>query len=643
MSTIYTCAQITEGSAPTAFIERKLHSSTSAKIDECGVYIFNTSNIPPYFQLSVQNLHEWLRGYVKEKAIVNSHQYFNALKDLEMPAITPPMCAINYKADSDETKDKLQQLGMFPGPGDRKNLWIGSPTLEQVRGLLALGLPVMNVTPAGNTSLSGMLAFYYGWKAVVAGALFHLQGEHLREIRYVIPDGADMLPIDQPILRPGMESDDEDSKLDLDEEDIWKAEKTYTVLPEHSSLVYIAGAGSDVESKIAFEDLKPSLSDDSGFVFPYFHGLLEPSKEFASTIFFRYFSKCFSSNFDEAAQMIPILRSGFRSLSGSMAGRALTHALFGIQAGFEAGGKTVILVDNAQYHGFVLQTGVSEIMVLNKGIKMFPVPRKELLEGIQLLDIHTTALKEIAKILGGISMKEDGGKVLIKSGDINTSRKLANAFRARQVSLEEQYTLSLKSWVEKLAYGETFFAPSVSNVQACMVAMMGQGNLDGPFHATWENLTSSNVIRRSLAVFGPLVPTLVAGTKIVSIAPPGKTDPNLAEPEKGQRVLRYIPIYLHSIGQATQEWVSIQSKHQMKFFLPKKGTGVSFTDRSKDVGVASGAEMIPFYETLRGFAYHGQSVDAAGSKRSADGDTREGSSKKKKGNSSEVVAGSSLF
>jgi len=71
---------------------------------------------------------------------------------------------------------------------------------------------------------------------------------------------------------------------------------------------------------------------------------------------------------------------------------------------------------------------------------------------------------------------------------------------------------------------------------------------------------------------------------------------------KGNRMMRYIPIYKKSPAVAVQDWRQLITKHLMSIVPSKREVGgevTGYADRSKDVGIISGEPMLNFYELVR--------------------------------------------
>jgi len=274
-----------------------------------------------------------------------------------------------------------------------------------------------------------------------------------------------------------------------------------------------------------------------------------------------------------------------------------------------------------------------DFVVLKKGVMVHPLSIQELNKEVADLDAHKTALEDVARELSGSTLKDGGGYKKVEITEIATSRMLANQFKLRRTVVLGTSSESLVEAVKRLQFGETYWSINVPNTLLAVGAMTTNGDLDGPFHPTWDNLISEDPIRRALAVFGKTAPTVVLGTKKVLVTPPNKKCPNLEKDDKGLDQMRYIPIYEASTTTAVNDWRQLQTKHFMQFVLPsKKGFGgvIGYSDRSKDVCIASGEEKIPFYDAIRKFAYAGGYEKVTGVKRKGGEDKGEGSSKKQR-------------
>lgn len=626
-SSIYTCAQVSGSTAPAAFQEVGLKSETSCRIEESGVHILPNGNIDLGFSVGTANIHDWCYAYEKDVLVPSGTPFRKVLQDFGTPDVTPPLCAVIYAAETEEEKSMMASAGMVVGPGSRKNLWLGSPTLQYLRILAKHGVPLVNPGPAGNPPLGGLFAFYYGWKAVTLACLFSRGKKDLSSFR-LLEDGEieQTYEAEKGMQRPGSAEEEilkiVGGEMVTDSMGIFEIQSAkYLSVPHHRS---------NIDNSEAFEELD-TVFKEQGTVFPYFDSLLEPSREFASGVFFRYFSRCLGDSAVEVGAIAPILRLGFRNLSASSAGRALTHALFGVQAMFESGASLRILQQGSVYKGFVLQ---GNFITMNRGLIVEPVTGAVLTKAVRDINRHAAAVEAIARMLTVQSLKDGGGNEVVTPSDINTSRKMANQFFRRMVENAEFREMA-KVEVSKLAFGDTYLEITRENVERALRAFRTHdGNMDAPFHPTLDNLVSSNPIRRVLASFGGNCPTIQHGTMVLNISRPTKDCPLLVAKPDGRRALPYIPIYAASIGQAVKDWMSVQARHVMKFDAPKKGNLKSFAGRGNDVFIVSGDEMIPFYSLIREFSYMGDDVpDVAGKgKRKAtdDGEDAEGKEKRVK-------------
>lgn len=625
---IYTCNNVSSGAAPSIFQEKGILNSTSARIDDCGIHVLPTTTLSEEFISSTNNLAHYGVAYESEAAVMCDTPYRAALQSIDGFSVTPVVCAVQYPNCSEEDKEMMKAHGMTEAPGDRKNVFIGSISYTQVKSLAENGVPFDNRTPAGNPPLGGALAYYMGWKAVTLYAGFIAARKEVGGWYRV--GGIEEREMGEGFIRDGYRGDGEGEVHKVfGKDDIELAGVTAKRIQDVVRVIVVprGGLASQDEVKIGFD----YEANQPGQVFPYFDGLLEPSKDFSMGVFFRYFSRAYAANQQSMATLTPILRQGFRSVATSSQGRSLSHALYGLQASIESGASIRYLFTGSIYRGFVLE---GDFVVLKKGVMVYPIKAEELTEEIAGLDAHRTALEDVARILSIVALKDGGGHKEVPVDKISTSRMLANEFKIRRTIILGEAPAGLQDAVKRLQFGETSWRIDIPNLLLAVKAMTTNGELDGPFYPIWENLITEDPIRRALAVFGKTAPSVVLGTKTVLITPAGKKCQNLEKDDKGLDHMRYIPVYEVATTTAVNDWRSIQQRHMMKVVAPvKKGFGgiMGYSDRSKDYCIASGEDKIPLYEAIRVFAYAGGYTKVVGEKRKGkDTDRGEGSSKKQK-------------
>jgi len=479
-------------------------------------------------------------------------------------------------------------------------------SFEDLKTLWNLGIDHFNPCIAGNVNAGGMLAFYYAWKAVgiyciTAGGRSHDKIELMRAYtedseRHGTDDGKTVADGGRVVGKY-----EKMVKFDEVEDGSMGTEQLYLSGDYKTAIVPVASPNT---TEHYHYDTQTAMVD-RGHCFPYFEGMLLPDKEYVSSIFFRYFSRCIAGSEDELTKLMPTLRRGFRALSMSPAGRILQHLFFGIQASIETGSKIRVYIERSQYLGFAL-VGKNALVLEQNSVKV-PLSKEDLELEQKRLDNHRSYVLEIVEKLNGLALKSGGTEIVDQEVALAKPRYLANQLHRRAWKGSDHETF-IQQRADKLKYGQEYWAPSEDNMLKILKHVVASTLPDDNEPYYFSNLVwdSDDYYVRLLSVFGGKAPTLSirTGDKPILIAPSGKEDSNLVEKE-GRRVLPYLPIYERSLQDAADVWKTIPRTHSLRTAGAKKGkgSGGAIFHRKDDIGILSGNKFLAGYELLRQFAY----------------------------------------
>jgi hypothetical protein len=371
-----------------------------------------------------------------------------------------------------------------------------------------------------------------------------------------------------------------------------------------------------------------------GFVFPYFKGMLDPSKEYCYSVITRYFLKCLADDPDHLSRVLPALRKGLRSLALSEEGRVLQHIAFGITSSIESGAELRVLFDGRTYRGFILLS--DDIYVINRNKVLQPLDAEQLTEEIEDLDVHGKSLRGIVAI-GNTLLSKSSGMVeiiTVEAASKFTSRTFSRWISSKNLSgLGDEQKDQLVEMMDSLAFGENFLEINETH----MIDLINHLESGTDWPAMVPAYTKSgaplndDLFMRLLSAFGPSAPTLIGGNKEIRMQAPGEKDKNLVKDvSTGRYVLQYIPFYEKPLMAAIQDWKSVQVNAMFKIREPKNKASKKFADFY--TCIITGENVEDSYNSLRRWSFRHKQVlktSRAMGKRPAEGDKAEGPSGKK--------------
>jgi len=299
----------------------------------------------------------------------------------------------------------------------------------------------------------------------------------------------------------------------------------------------------------------------SGLFFAYFAGMLTPDKTSTANTFRRLFFTGLGDTAEHATIMWNRLRSGFRSLAFTTAGRALSHLYLGIELAIQSNAAITAVIEKGVYHGFVLQA--SNLRFTMGGMTRSAIAFGSIKESIKSLNRHAEILGKIVALLNS-AIKDDGMPWYNFSlADVNTSRKLMTTWLSVNLDFYTSTTFldELKGLFDALVFGDSFAVCSQKSLMDFLnYVYTGDGNFIQGYPAyfggnAWKDRSRVNI---GLGIFGPRVPTLSFGKpkdQIFQI--PGdnnKEDTNTIVNEEKKMPLRYLPFKEEPLTLAASQW-----------------------------------------------------------------------------------------
>lgn len=371
-----------------------------------------------------------------------------------------------------------------------------------------------------------------------------------------------------------------------------------------------------------------------GYIFPYFREMLTADPDTPFQQFLKLYHHCISTDAEEMASSMELLRRGFRFLASTAAGKVVQHIYFGMQLCIEMGGFMYLIKDGAEYTGFAIEGKGLSLLAKNKVRNSYD--EDDILSALSLLSTHGTAVKRIFDAVIAIS-RFDGNMEEITVDECKKNPRLLRALiQARGAKDIEEIREILNEYIGQLRYQQTYWDTTPKNILRFLQAMSQNVSMkDEPMYVHIDVLTNrSSEILEYLSVFGAQAPSFYYGNTVKQLMNTGEEDPNLRLID-GKRAVPHLPYVKKGLIQSAMDWATIRRSHAIKFQGPKKqGQNAGYSDsRSRD-GVIANPEFEDFYPLLRLWSYS-RSNDGGGKskgkKRATDGDDdmEEGSSKKK--------------
>jgi hypothetical protein len=385
----------------------------------------------------------------------------------------------------------------------------------------------------------------------------------------------------------------------------FKSSNTYWLLPKKSKLV-------------------------NGFVFPYFDGMLQPNNEYLFSIFTRYFLPCIGTSEDDVANLLTVLRPGFRSLYSTPQGMALAHMFFGIDLAVQTGGLLRPYITNQTYLGFgLVQANPTYKLFTGTSIRS-QLSADEYSAAVEALDHHHIAITEIREWL---ESNNDGGV------DIPEVEKLAASSRLLSKTIYEKFNLSatqrdeLANLINRTSFNDMYMEPSTDNIITALQKMASNSWdwPEAPYYLKGGVLFADDIITRILASFGPRAPFINAlGNDVMTFQLKSAPPANL----EGEGSLRYLSFAIGSLVQASASYRRMLANTSLQLPAPRSGKNEWSNVKDRTIVGLKDPKFRALYDSIRLFAMSSSTSGPRGVKRTAEAD--DSSNKRKK--DSEVAA-----
>lgn len=553
--------------------------------------------------------------------------FYNIFKPITQLSHTfdVPVTMIILNQPGEPTIEQAKGLGFTEFPG-RKNCFVGTPSVENLAAVHRL--PLINAQPSpGYISVDGLLGWSYAMKGIQIFSSIS-RAASFEGLPNILEDGDyDTLADGSVKMYPlGSVISTEVSGFDK------KAAKYLY----HGSVKHIlVGYDSSMSLKGHYTSVaQPNLSVKDGLYFPYFDGMVLPDKAVFNHVFPTIFYHCLGENAEVAAKLWSRIRSGYRSMAWTPAGRIISHAYYGIDLAKKTLGSFTPVFEGQRYMGFVIQADQLTIKIHGRTYTARGI--MDLQEDIKVTTKHDAALAKIVTLINAPIV--DGKHVYsVKVDQINTSYKLKGIVINLDLGhfqstpfVEEM--LKLES---ELSFTEQYPVPTAKVLQQAISYMQtGDYSTIASYPQFLGNslLFDKERIVIALGIFGPRVPSLNFGNvrnSLVFSMPVAldAADPNLVV-AGGKRRLQYLPFSIVPIREGIVQWRKMFESGDIHIPHPRKNKA-EFTNTQLVQSKISGEPMFSqVYQVLRQISSETRKARQLG-KRSREDDTERGGASKR--------------
>lgn len=380
------------------------------------------SGIPLEKQLAYSQYVDGLEYFIhatskKAKTLISGNPLGYLNTNARLPLSAPP---VQFTLQKEISTDKADQFVTTLGSGSSKEkvgqtTIYSSPTINEAKLETIIQVSSLHynagrdaITPIGLKAfnfLSGCIAEFLKCHTYPA---FHSESpESIVEIFNLIGDydgGASqyktkdidlktksrMVRVTLPPADISMiEGDDDEGALQRENYELAQKSKGYIEIDGNDS-VSVAKPSPGKELNFGSTTTVPF---DSGNLFPYFDGLIQPDFVSLSNLVIRRFFRLLGATVQECQEMYSKLRRGLNSLATTKAGMALSHIALGIELALQTQGRCYCIFETDRYNGFVL---LGARYAIFDGIKWHASELEdELQSDLTRLDPHANAVENL--------------------------------------------------------------------------------------------------------------------------------------------------------------------------------------------------------------------------------------------------------
>jgi hypothetical protein len=455
-----------------AFEKRGLSGHVSSKVSEAGVFPLSRGPLETVLRYTNVNLELNARISTRALAYGTGIGYSGILSQCGGPSFEWPSLIVEMKTGG----EVLNSFGMFETGTSKMGLYVGKPTVDNLRSIIALGLDMFTTVPAGNVNISGYLAFVAAWRGVNAISMMGGGYTGAEKMMVAVKEAA------AEAIQATPEIPAEETRGKITRAAV-PAKKAGGIIYAQD-LSFYTGVKINIQGK-AIEVSDPP-TDTEGFVFPYFKEMLDTDPDTAFSIFQNYFSLCVSDREENIADSLITLRRGFRYLSSTAPGRVIQHVYFVMDMAIKMGCEIRLLRDGSEYAGAVI---LGKGIILYKKTVLKQLDADDFARQIRLMAKHHEAIQKIWETLFGIKRideKDEDMTLIDLQKNPRNIRKMVQDRRSEDI---EEHRKVLCEQFANLRYAQEYWDITSKTIVSFFTKMSQKTDVTGePFTSVGTQL-----------------------------------------------------------------------------------------------------------------------------------------------------------
>jgi hypothetical protein len=574
----------------------------------------------------------------RTEKVVKISGYHSAMEGSVIPDFPPPVVQVRV-SDHQKNEGAIRGLNLEPVPGV-PGVFQGSPTWSEFQTLMRMGISETRFAP-GKVSMNAYVAFWY---------LIRLVTTYSFVTKPTTAGGTTLMYWGNEVGK----LDGSTNKVNFSAtKAVFDTMQTVDIRGCHSYLSgYAVPVATPLSKKNTLEYLSFkswSMTNGDTWTFKYFRDMYIPDGKFVPNLVQRLFYRSLGSNAKSCANAMEYIKNGFRTLSHTSQGEALSHMFLGIAIAENAAAGFYPVFSSGRYGGFIIQNAGQ---ILLRGTELAVGTLVEANKFISMVNIHDQRLAEVVAIIEGVINADGTKKYPCKVSDIDTSRKLQDYFGLLDLGDFATNIDDLVSKIDDLEFSDRYAEPSIKNISLAVDFMIsGNKDLLVPFHRYLRGgaIKRRNNVAVALSIFGPRCPSINYGitfkNKITFTIPKeaDKQDLNLASQKDGKPAIQYIPVSIVNFDVAVNQWSKLLSSGKLVIASPRPNKK-EFTDKSVVASEIGGRDLETFYKLMKKAIILHAAKDPNTGKRKGAGEEGEGVRvKKAKKDFADAMADVQLF
>jgi hypothetical protein len=356
-----------------------------------------------------------------------------------------------------------------------------------------------------------------------------------------------------------------------------------------------------------------------GYVFPYFPGVILPSKEALIATMRRFFIKSFGGSKDDVVSGWSEWLKGVDSWYKTEAGMIVTHIFYLIQTALEAQAQIFVIISDGKYLGAAILG--FKFTIVKLGIELEAHKATVVASLAKGLDAHTLALGRVCDILSKMKLDDSEDVEPIDELAITSTRSLYREIMRREVVGDKELE-RLKVQIDRLTFNEEYWTIAVDKLTK-VFRLLSTNDLvpdDAPMYLPSELLYEDGKEFSVLSQFGPVAPSFLdANGKDIPIPKGARAeDPaSVRDDASGKRPLEAIFVSGKKLAVAVGDMKNVIKKRRIRQNPNERAAGfrtIKFTGAGRDE-IWSSMKMLPYKEDIRGEKRAAEDEEAGPSKK----------------------------